>query len=133
MGKRKPLMVWGALATLAIVLPLFLEIQLSPAWLGLLFFGLGFFTSTQVITYPLIAESNPASNTGSATGIASVIIMGGGGVGQVLFGSLMHAHSTTVEYTSHDFQYAMWMFPIATIIALLAMMRIKETNCRASS
>ncbi|MCK1862763.1 MFS transporter, partial [Legionella pneumophila] len=78
---------------------------------------LGLFTSTQVISYPLVAESNQPENTGAATGIASVIIMGGGGVAQVLFGWLMthHAGTNVTAYTVSDFQFAMWMFPVAAI------------------
>jgi MFS family permease len=99
--------------------------------LSLIFLLLGFFTSTQVISYPMIAESNSANNIGAATGIASVIIMGGAGVGQVLFGWLMqhHAGLETQHYKVADFQFAMWLFPIAALIALLAIIFAKETHC----
>lgn len=132
MGHRKPLMVFGAVTTLITVIPLFLGIELSQSALSVLFFLLGFFTSTQVITYPLIAESNPTSSTGAATGIASVIIMGGGGVGQVLFGWLIqnHAGAHALQYTVADFQFAMWMFPIAVVVALFAILLTRETHCR---
>ncbi len=131
-GRRKPLMVAGAAATLITVLPLFLHIALSQLMLSILFFALGFFTSTQVISYPLIAESNPAENTGASTGIASVIIMGGGGVGQVLFGWLMahHAETAVTTYTVADFQFAMWMFPITAVVALIAALLTRETYCK---
>jgi MFS family permease len=129
-GHRKPIMILGAIATLVTVIPLFLGISLSETSLSILFFLLGFFTSTQVVTYPLVAESNQASNTGAATGIASLIIMGGAGIGQVLFGMLMNQHAETARYTVGDFQYAMWMFPIATVIALVAILFTRETNCR---
>jgi MFS family permease len=131
-GRRKPLMILGAIATLITIIPLFLPVVLSQVMLGIVFFALGFFTSTQVIAYPLVAESNPAENTGAATAIASVIIMGGGGIGQVLFGWLMtyHANTASAEYTSGDFQFAMWMFPIAAIAALVAVLMTKETYCK---
>ena len=131
-GRRKPLMVAGAVATLITVLPLFLHSALSQLMLSILFFALGFFTSTQVISYPLIAESNPAENTGASTGIASVIIMGGGGVGQVLFGWLMahHAQTAVSTYTVADFQFAMWMFPITAVVALIAALLTRETYCK---
>ena len=131
MGRRKPLMLAGAIATLLAVIPLFMGITLSETVLGLLFFALGLFTSTQVIAYPLIAESNRMDNTGVATGMASVIIMGNGGVGQVLFGVLMrqHAGAVTQHYRVADFQFAMWMFPIATVVALLAIFLTRETYC----
>lgn len=131
-GRRKPLMIAGAVATLITVLPLFLHISLSQFTLSILFFALGFFTSTQVISYPLIAESNPAENTGASTGIASVIIMGGGGVGQVLFGWLMahHAEAAVSSYKVADFQFAMWMFPIAAVLALITALFTRETYCK---
>ncbi|MDP3268907.1 MAG: MFS transporter [Legionella sp.] len=131
-GRRKPLMIIGAAATLITVIPLFLEMSLSSVTLSILFFALGFFTSTQVISYPLIAESNTADNTGASTGIASVIIMGGGGVGQVLFGWLMSHHATAsgINYSVADFQFAMWIFPIAAIAALIAVLLTRETYCK---
>lgn len=131
-GRRKPLMIVGAIATLITVIPLFLEITLSQMTLSILFFALGLFTSTQVISYPLIAESNSSENTGASTGVASVIIMGGGGVGQVLFGWLMshHAGSVTTTYTVADFQFAMWMFPVTAVAALIAVLLIRETYCK---
>lgn len=131
-GRRKPLMIAGALATLITVIPLFLDLTLSQTTLSIIFFALGLFTSTQVISYPLVAESNQAENTGAATGIASVLIMGGGGVAQVLFGWLMaqHAQVAVAQYTMADFQYAMWMFPIAAIAALIAVLMTRETYCK---
>lgn len=131
-GRRKPLMIIGAVATLITVIPLFINTELSQTTLSVLFFALGFFTSTQVISYPLVAESNHAENTGAATGIASVLIMGGGGVGQVLFGWLMahHAGSAIQAYTIADFQFAMWMFPIAAFAALIAVLMTRETYCK---
>ncbi|MGC1182464.1 MAG: MFS transporter [Legionella sp.] len=131
-GRRKPLMIFGAVVTLLTLLPLFLHVVLSQFILSILFFALGFFTSTQVISYPLIAESNPAENTGASTAIASVIIMGGGGVGQVLFGWLMAHHTETavMSYTASDFQFAMWMFPITAVAALIVALLTRETYCK---
>lgn len=131
-GRRKPLMILGAIATLLSVIPLFLDLSLTQTQLSILFFFLGLFTSTQVISYPLIAESNSSENTGAATGLASVLIMGGGGVGQVLFGWLMqrHAGSMTQDYSLTDFQYAMWIFPLTAIAALLAVLLTRETYCK---
>ena len=132
LGRRKPLMIIGAIATLITVIPLFMHVTLSQTMLSIIFFALGFFTSTQVISYPLVAESNEEQNTGAATGIASVLIMGGGGVGQVLFGWLIthHAGTANTQYTIADFQFAMWMFPIAAIAALVAVLMTRETYCK---
>ncbi|HAT1772449.1 TPA: MFS transporter [Legionella pneumophila] len=131
-GRRKPLMIFGAIATLITTIPLFINVVLTQMSLSILFFALGLFTSTQVISYPLVAESNQPENTGAATGIASVIIMGGGGVAQVLFGWLMahHAGANVTAYTVSDFQFAMWMFPVAAIAGLVAVLMTRETYCK---
>ncbi|MFO9434558.1 MFS transporter [Legionella pneumophila serogroup 1] len=131
-GRRKPLMIFGAIATLITTIPLFINVVLTQMSLSILFFALGLFTSTQVISYPLVAESNQPENTGAATGIASVIIMGGGGVAQVLFGWLMahHAGINVTAYTVSDFQFAMWMFPVAAIAGLVAVLMTRETYCK---
>lgn len=131
-GRRKPLMIFGAIATLLSLGPLFIPLHLSSISLSIIFFALGFFTSTQVISYPLIAESNSLEHTGSSTSIASVIIMGGGCVGQILFGWLMahHAQSVVTNYTAGDFEHAMLMFPLATSIALIVALLIRETHCK---
>ena len=131
-GRRKPIMIVGAIATLIAMLPLFLNATLSQTTLSIIFFALGLFTSTQVISYPLVAESNAPENTGAATGVASVLIMGGAGVAQVLFGWLIahHAGAAATTYSIADFQWAMWMFPITAVAALVAVIMTRETNCK---
>lgn len=134
-GKRKPLMIWGAVTTLVTLMPLFIASDLSQITLSVIFFLLGLFTSTQVISYPMVAESNAPETTGAATGVASVIIMGGGGVAQVLFGWLMasHAGEAVTRYSVSDFQFAMWMFPVAALAALVAVLLTRETYCKRSA
>lgn len=134
LGKRKPIMLLGAIATLVAFIPLFLDIPLSNAELSGLFFLIGLFSSSQVISYPLIAESNFAQHTGSATAIASIIIMGGGGIGQILFGTLMQARHQGIlpsSYSISDFQHAMMIFPIAAVISILAVVCMYETECKS--
>jgi MFS family permease len=131
MGRRKPVMVMGAVATLLTLSPLYMHLTLSATELSVLFFALGFFTSTQVVGYAVVAESNRMQATGLATGIASVVIMVGGGMGQVVFGLLMGAHaagSSGVERVV-DYQFAMGLFPVTLVIALLALGLIRETHC----
>lgn len=131
-GRRKPFMLWGAIAASLTLFPLFWGVALSETSLSLLFFALGFFTSTQVISYPLIAESNAAQQTGTATGIASMIIMGGGGIGQIIFGWLMayKAGMVSEHYRLADFQFAMLLFPASIFIGFLAAIFVRETFCK---
>ena len=76
--RRKILMIWGAIFSLVLIFTLMYAPNLSLYTLMAIFFGLGFTTSTQIISYPLIAESNPLSLTGTAEGLASTLIMAGG-------------------------------------------------------
>lgn len=133
-GKRKPVMIVGALLTLLILIPFFVNSALPNSILCILFFSLGLFTSTQVITYPMIAESTSHDTIGTATGIASVLIMGSAGLGQLLFAMLVqhHAGSMDNQYTISDFQYAMWMFPIVASLSLGAILATRETFCTPS-
>ncbi|MDF1757481.1 MAG: MFS transporter [Legionellaceae bacterium] len=131
LGKRKPLMLFGAIAFLLLTLPLISGTHLSQLSLSLLFLTLGFVTSTQIISYPLIAESNCVHSTGIATGIASVIIMSGGGIAQVLFGIIMQEKmgGATIHYPVINFQHAMLIFPVAAFISIIALMLMRETYC----
>lgn len=136
MRKRKPVMIFGAIASLLCTIPLFYHniFDLNYASLSVIFFALGFFTSTQVVSYPLVAESNSPQNTGFATSIASIIIMGSAAVAQVIFGWLIDYHSkqNIIVNQVADIQYAMLLFPITIFLSLIASMLIKETNCKMS-
>jgi len=133
-GKRKsPMIIGGVLSLVTMAL-----IMLLPHWsfdqlLGL-FFLLGFFTSSQVITYPVLAESNPAAVTGLAFGVAATVIMGAGMMAQPLFGWIMDLNwSGELDaltqgrlYSAHAFETAMLMFPIAFLIGLMAIGLARE-------
>lgn len=77
-AQRKLMMIVGAVTSLLIIL--MIRYWQMPSFTGMLclFFALGFTTSAQVLTYPLITESNPRALTASALGMASVIILAGG-------------------------------------------------------
>jgi MFS family permease len=132
--RRKPMMWIGVVGSWVLTLILYTEYFQSVASLSSLFFLLGFFTSAQVISYPLIAESYSSSEVGEATAVASLIIMGGGAVGQMLFGWLMQSTSTSMmdKTLAESYQHAMWMFPVALTVAALALVKIKETLGLAS-
>jgi len=128
-GCRKPIMFMGAVVTLITFIPLLSNMVSSEITLATLFFCLGLATSTQVLSYPLIADSNPAAVTGAATGIASVIIMGTAALGQLLFGALLKHHAATLlsPALETDFHFAMWLFPITTGAALVTLWFTQES------
>ncbi len=138
-GLRKPPMIIGAIVSIAVMLSImFLPVH-SVSGLMLLFLVLGFVTSTQVISYPVVAESNSRLLTATCVSVVSLTTIGGGAVFEPIFGKLMDMHwlqsggvmSEGVRvYSSGDFHFAMWLFPIGFCVSLIAAFLIKETHCK---
>lgn len=135
-GLRRLPMILGAILSIATILAIMYLPTLSYSVLISLFFTLGLFTSSQVITYPTIAESAPKAITGTSVGIASVLIMGGGALFQPIFGWIMDSHWNGLmvdgvrQYSLSSFQPALMILPIAFFIGLLAILLTKETYCQ---
>ena len=136
MGKRKPTMIIGAVFSILSMIAIMFIPHLSLSLAMLLFFLMGFFTSAQVISYPVVTESNPMAMTSTATGLASLLIMAGPAIAQPLFGWLMDYNWQGVMeqgirvYSNHDFFVAMSILPISFIIGLLLSFFVKETYCQ---
>jgi MFS family permease len=133
LGKRKVLMVLGAILSLCIMISIMI-IQEATLWhMMSLFFLLGLFSSTQVLSYPLIAEMSPKHLTGTSMSVAAVVIMGLAGVAQFLSGKLMDLRwdGLMVEgspfYQPSDFTRCFIMFPLGFVIAIFATFFIKES------
>ncbi len=136
--KRKIVMQAGAITSLIIAIAIIYVPQHSFLSLMILFLGLGITTSTQVISYPVIAESNLSRNTGVSEALASFLIMGGGAISQNLYGFMMNLHSSgsfflhsQYVYRASDYQYGFWLVPLAFIISLLFSFLVKETNAKS--
>lgn len=135
MGLRKLPMVIGALLTIAVLLLIMFTPDLSfwMAILGYLF--LGVVMGSQVIGYPVIAESNPHTITATATSLGSVLTMSGGMLVPV-FGWLLELshHSNIIDniviYAAEDFIRANSLMLVGLMIALIAACCIKETYCK---
>ena len=137
LGRRRRLMIISAAISLMIMLCVIYGPGLNLASLILLFFLLGFFTSAQIISYPLIAESNSLSLTGSAEGLAATLIMAGGFL-QPLFGYFMELHwdhkmqDGLPIYSWADFQSAMLIMPVAFVLAFFISLLVRETYGRVT-
>lgn len=135
-GKRKPTMIIGAVLSILSMAAIMFIPNMGLTLAMLLFFLMGFFTSAQVISYPVVTESNPAAMTSTATGLASFLIMMGPAIAQPLFGWLMDYNWHGVMengvrvYSNHDFFVAMSILPISFIIGLLLSFFVKETYCQ---
>lgn len=136
MKNRKIPMYFGAVISLALVLYLMYAPTLGLFAIYALFAGIGFFTSSQVISYPVIAESNPDAIIGTGFGLGSTLIMAGGAVLMPLYGVILDlswSGETTAGVHMHsiaDYRYALWMLPISFIIAIILAILGKETHCK---
>lgn len=133
-GLRKPLMLIGSILTLGTMFILVTGLILSESQLKALFLVVGLVSSTQVLSYPLIAESNSNQLTGTATAMASIIIITGAAVAQIIFGTLMQYHAGVLKYSYSlsDYQFAIWIFPIAALFSVISVVLLRETYCKAT-
>jgi MFS family permease len=134
-GFRVLLMKAGALASfLTLLAVLFLPVSLSG--MKILFFLLGFFTASQVISYALVAESSPRIITATAVSVVSILTQGGYIVYQNLFSHLLTKHGEMQilqgipVYSLGDYYYAAMILPLGLIIAWLLLFGLKETYCQ---
>lgn len=134
--QRKMPMVIGAIASLVVILAIMYLPHLTFDHLLFLFFALGFAISSQIIAYPLVAESNPSVLTASSEGLASVLIMGGGFMIPV-FPALLNLdwnhvmHNGIPSYNLVDYHIAFMIMPVAFVLGLIVSLFIKETHCRS--
>jgi MFS family permease len=132
MGTKKPTMVAGTLASLALFAVIAVTNESNPVFFAFLFFCLGVSTSTQVLGYPLIAENNPPELTGTSMGIAGMVIMGSALVLQPISGMLIdygwngHLVDGVRFYTQLDFLRAFIIFPIGFVISYFCARLISE-------
>jgi MFS family permease len=135
MGVRILPMKAGVLASMLTLLGvLYLPVSLSA--MAVLFFLLGFFTSAQVISYALVAESSSPMMTATAVSVISILTQGGYLVYQNLFSSLltnyggMHLINGVPVYLLEAYQHAAIILPVGLFIAFLLLFGLKETHCR---
>ncbi|KTC90710.1 MFS transporter [Fluoribacter dumoffii] len=135
MGLRIVPMKIGVIASLLTLLSV-LYLPVSYSQMAFLFFLLGFFTSAQVISYALVAESSPPAMTATAVSVISILTQGGYIVYQNLFSYLltnhggMHMVNGTPVYLLSAYQYAAIILPIGLLIAFLMLFGLKETHCQ---
>lgn len=138
-GRRCLPMIIGAVLSLIVMLLLMYVPGWSLTSLIILFFLLGFVTSSQVLSYPTIAELNPIYLTGTAVSIASITIMSSGVILLPLFGWLLQSKwdQTMLNgapfYSADAFNYAMLIMPIGLVIGLIIAFMIRETNCESQA
>ena len=132
-------MIVGAVISLIVIGLLMYIPDLSVGMAIFLFTLIGFTTSSQVLTYPTIAELNPIYLTSTAISIDSLCIMASGFIVPPLFGWLMEYAGTPemvngiAVYTAQNFNFAMLLVPVSFLLALVIAFFIRETNCRSQA
>lgn len=136
LSQRKLPMIFGAIFCLAVTFAIMYLPDPSLWTFRILFFFLGIASSFQIIGYPLVAESNSPELTGTAEGIASVLIMSAGLLIPI-FPSLLNWNwdHTVVNnvpmYSLANYQFALLLLPIAFLLSLIVALLAKETHCQS--
>lgn len=134
-GLRVLPMKVGVLVAL-IVLLIILYAPVSINIMMVLFFLLGLFTSAQVISYALVAESSSPLMTATAVSVVSIVTQGGYCVYQNLFSKLltssgaMHLVNGVPVYSLNSYQHAAIVLPIGLVVAFVMLLGLRETHCQ---
>ena len=124
MKSRKRSMFGGATLSLLVMLAIMFVPNPGAGGLYLLFLLLGIITAAQSIGYPVIAEANEDNVLGTANGLAAVVIMGMGALGQTVF---PHLVSLCGGQTAASYARAIWVMPIAFLGAVVCTLLLRET------
>jgi len=133
-NRRQPMFVGVVLSFVLMAVVIFVP-GISYAWLVVIFLMLGLTTSSQIIGYPVVAESSLPAIIAMSVSVVNITTMGGQFIYQRSFGALMDLHAHHIGghkwvYTAADFHWAMLIFPVGFILAFLAALALKETYAK---
>jgi MFS family permease len=129
--RHKMLMILGAIFSIAILLFLSYGPYLNLFFTALTFLLFGFFSGTQIISYPLIIAANQLSQVGTAFGFVSTLVMAGGLLQPVLGLLLDWRWNQQMQngipfYQNSDYQRALLVIIIAFIASVLCVLLIPK-------
>jgi MFS family permease len=126
-GRRKPMLIAGALVMLAAALSiLYLPQNTLPPYLA--GFILGFGSGAAMIPYTIIKEVNPDHVKGSATGAINFLVFTFSAVMAPLYGWLLTRISGGAELSLPVFQKAGTVGIAAIVLAIVLSLFLKETG-----
>jgi MFS family permease len=133
-GRRKPVIIAGALLYCLSWLPLFFGWRLSPAMGYALFLVMGLGASGFTLTWACAKEVNRHALSGMATSVVNTGAFLGTGIMQPLAGWMIDhsagTHPATTAHTLADYQAGMGMMLGVALTGLMATFFIRETYCR---
>lgn len=135
LGRRKPVMLAGALVYCLCWLPLLLGMDLSGSTGYALFFAMGIAAPCFTLSWACAKEVNPHALSGMATSVVNIGAFLGTAIMQPLVGwAIDRAHSTHVGVPLglSDYRVGIAILLGFSVVGLLATLLIRETYCRYS-
>ncbi len=137
-NRRKIPLYFGSLFSALILFGLIYEPHIPEYILyGMLFF-LGFFTGPQILVFAIGKEISPPRTTGTSSAFTNFLVTMGALVFAPLIGYLMVvlwdgklSMKGIPIYSLHTFREALLILPISLLIAMLLLLFIPETYCKA--
>lgn len=134
-GRRKPLMLTGAVGAFLCV-SCIIYIPHLPKWaLAILLFGFGAFSSALFLAFAIAREINPKQYSGTVLGFMNMMNTVGIMFGPPLIGFILDSFWSDLMkngipvYTLHSYQIALTALPVMIFIAILTLPFIRETRC----
>ena len=135
LNRRKFPMIIGALLSLVISICILGLKHANLESLIILFFLLGFFSGSQVLSYAVVVEVNPPHLTATAESQAATLIMSAGAIFQPIFALVLEHHwdgkviGSLKYYPNIAYHDAMFLLPITLALSLLLSLFVQETFC----
>lgn len=135
-GRRRPMLLSSAIASLVIVSLIIFGPRWSTFTLFLLLFLYGVANTGVVIAYAVATEVNPRSMAGTSLGFTNMASVFVGACLQPTIGWLLDLQADgrvvtdIMEYTSTSFRLAMSILPLTLCLCVVFAFFIKETHCR---
>lgn len=136
LGKRKPVLLTGAVAGFSCTLALVYGGPWSTPILATLIFTSGLAAAAIPLTFATMRELNPHAQAGTALGLTNMFVVGSGAILQPLIGALLDqrspllSDSTKTAFQASDFQWAFYALLAANGLALICTLLIRESNCK---
>lgn len=134
MGKRKPMIIFSAIAGIILMgLCVFMP-QLTTGQLYCILFLYGLTNTGVSIAYAVSTELHDRKVIGTCIGFTNMASIFVGATFQPIVGYLLDAVAGERSYnvallTLTDFRAGLWLLPFASCVALILGLFIKETNC----
>lgn len=127
-GRRKPVLIGGAVVMIMSLLQLIYLPDLYPAKISMFILGLG--SGAAMIPYSIIKETNPDFVKGSATGAINFITFGVTTLLSPVF-SRWFGKSLELSAGNLHFQHSVLFWVSGIILAIMVSLMLKETGSKA--